>query len=176
MAGKKSLMAIESKMRRGPVFGTENEEPKKTPWIGIFLFVFLVAGGAGGWYWWKIQPTGMDVLSGLQEVTDTGQVDVQSGTYQAVFLDNGQTYFGTIEDRAPKEGYIRLASVYYLDFRQNPQDTTLPANELKLVKLGGEVHGPDDYMDINTEHILFTEDLRSDSKVAQAIADYVSKK
>ncbi len=169
-------MAIESKMRRGPVFGTNGEEPKKKPWLGIFLFVLFIVGGAGGWYWWKMQPTGADVLTGLQEETDTGQVAVPTGTYQAVFLDNGQTYFGAIEERAPKSGYIRLTNVYYLDFRQNPQDTTLPANELKLVKLGGEVHGPDNYMDINENHILFTEDLRTDSKVAQAIQDYVSRK
>lgn len=163
-------------MRRGPVFGAGEEEKKKTYWGWVVFLLILITCGVGGWYWWKSQPTTSDVLSGLQEETDTGQVSVPSGTYQAVFLDNGQTYFGTIENREPKDGYIRLTNVYYLDFRQNPQDITLPENELKLVKLGGEVHGPDDHMDINTEHILFTEDLRSDSKVAQAIADYVSKK
>jgi len=53
--------------------------------------------------------------------------------------------------------------------------TSLSAADLKLIKLGGEVHGPEDYMDVSVEHILYTEDLRGDSKIVQAIAEYTAK-
>jgi hypothetical protein len=61
--------------------------------------------------------------------------------------------------------------------RGNPQNgiDNPQAADSVLVKLGSEVHGPADFMDINAEHVLFVEDLSSESKVAKAIADYVSK-
>ncbi len=169
-------MAIESKMYRPPAFGAKPEDGgggKKRPWVSVIAVILVVAGLVGGWYWWKSRPSSNDVLNGLQQ-GESGKASVRSGEFQAVFLDNGQTYFGRIDSR--KGEFYRLTDVYYLDLRQNPQDTSIPASELKLVKLGGEVHGPDNYMDINKEHILFIEDLTPQSKVAQAIADYVSKK
>jgi len=38
-----------------------------------------------------------------------------------------------------------------------------------VIKLGGEVHGPQDRMQINRQHILFVENLQDESKVVQAI-------
>jgi len=44
-----------------------------------------------------------------------------------------------------------------------------------LLKLGNEVHGPEDQMEINREHVVFIEKLKTDGKVAKAIAAYKEK-
>jgi len=154
-----SLMAIESKMRRPSAFG-QTKEGSSGPWRLVAVLFLLAVLAAGAWYWWTSRP----------------ESSIPSGTYQAVFLDNGQTYFGRLDWRdSPHEGYVRLREVYYLDFRQNPQDPSVSASDLKLTKLGGEVHGPEDFMDVNADHVLYVEDLRGDSKIAQAIAEYSAK-
>lgn len=152
-------MAIESKMRRPTAFGqsAETGAPKKeTPWLAVVLIAVVVAASAFAWWWFGIR-------SGM------GNSVPPAETYQAVFLDNGQVYFGKLDSRA--DGLHRLSNVYYMQLQGNTQD----AADSVLVKLGSEVHGPADFMDINPAHILFTEDLTADSKVSKAIADYVSK-
>jgi len=95
------------------------------------------------------------------------------GDYQAVFLTNGQVYFGKLY----KEGsrYPVLRDVYYLQVTQAPQPIregeTQPQN-INLVKLGGELHGPQDEMRVSRDQILFIEDLKSDSRVVQAIEQF----
>ena len=90
--------------------------------------------------------------------------------YQAVFLTNGQVYFGKLYRENSK--YPTLREVYYLQVTQPPQPLqageTPPAN-INLVKLGGELHSPQDEMRINRGQILFIEDLMPDSRVVQAI-------
>lgn len=146
-------------MRRQATFG-QPAEPSGRHWRVVLVVLVLAVLGGGVWFW----------RSAGSRPSDS------SGAYQAVFLDNGQTYFGYLEtDAALLRGYVRLRDVYYLDFRQNPQDPSVNASDLKLTKLGGEVHAPEDYMDINPQHILYVEDLRADSKIAQAISEYASK-
>ncbi len=41
-----------------------------------------------------------------------------------------------------------------------------------MVKLGNELHGPEDEMFITKEHVLFYEDMKADGKVMQAIKEY----
>ena len=43
---------------------------------------------------------------------------------------------------------------------------------LDLVKLGQEIHGPEDVMNINVDHIVFWEKLKDSSPVVQAILRY----
>jgi hypothetical protein len=87
--------------------------------------------------------------------------------YSAVFLTNGQVYFGNIVEQ--KRGTIVLENIYYLQTNTaDPQAEVTEAN-MSLVKLGNELHGPTDEMQINRDHVLFTETLRDDSKVVQAI-------
>ncbi len=144
-------MAIESKMHR-PV-----GQKREIPWLAIALVAVVVAASAFAWWWFGVR-------SGI------GKPAASSDTYQAVFLDNGQVYFGKLEER--EDAFYRLTSVYYMQLQGNTQD----AADSVLVKLGSEVHGPADFMDINPDHILFIEDLAGDSKVSKAIADYVSKR
>lgn len=89
--------------------------------------------------------------------------------YQAVFLTNGQVYFGHLEKAGG--GYVRLSDIYYLqvqgpDLQQQSQSTSPNIN---LIKLGEELHGPEDAMFIPNDRILFWENLRDDSRVVQVI-------
>ena len=90
--------------------------------------------------------------------------------YQAVFLDNGQAFFGKLEKA--DSPYPLLKDVFYIQQQVN-KDT----KEVKsiLIKRGNEWHGPD-RMYINSKHIVLIEPVSPDSKVAQLIKDAKAKK
>lgn len=97
---------------------------------------------------------------------------------QAVFLTNGQVYFGKFSQSA---GVARLENIYYLQVDQTNQqiqpakDQQATQPDVKLIKLGSELHGPEDGMRINPAQILFVEDLKEDGKVVQSIRRYEEK-
>ena len=97
-------------------------------------------------------------------------------SYQAVFLANGQVYFGKLSD--PNRPYATLKDIYYLQVvqqqLQGQQSTqqTGQTPQVSLVRLGNELHGPEDEMKISNTQILFYEDLKPDSQVVKAINDY----
>ncbi len=99
--------------------------------------------------------------------------------YQAVFLTNGQVYFGQVSKT--DRDVIRLKDIFYLQVIQQqplqgtPEQQQAQANQqpqISLVKLGQELHGPVDEMYINRSQVLFWEDLKSDGRVVQAIKEY----
>ncbi len=93
----------------------------------------------------------------------------KSEGYSAVFLTNGQVYFGNIVEQ--KRGTIVLGNIYYLQTNTADPKAEVTEANMSLIKLGNELHGPTDEMKINIDHVLFTETLRDDSKVVQAIQD-----
>ena len=97
---------------------------------------------------------------------------VDSKQYQAVFLNGGQVYFGKITSL--NEKYIAMSSIYYLRVNQTvqPNANTSSSNDVSLVKLGCELHGPSDQMVINASQVVFWENLKSDGQVSKAIADF----
>ena len=105
------------------------------------------------------------VLLGAYSVLTRSQSDV----YQAVFLSNGQVYFGKIAHRGWRSLSVR--DVYYLQVKTTPTSSA-PTDDLSLIKLGNELHGPEDGLEINWDHVLFIESLRSDSRVVSAIENY----
>jgi hypothetical protein len=100
--------------------------------------------------------------------------------WQAVFLTNGQVYFGKV-DKITND-LVVLTDIYYLQVvtqplqRSQEGDTTNQETQqrLTLIKLGNELHGPRDEMVINRDHVVIMEDLKDDSRVVQAINDYVN--
>lgn len=93
---------------------------------------------------------------------------------QAVFLNGGQVYFGNITTL--NNDYLKLNNVYYLRVNnQNAQNTQTnsSANDVSLVKLGCELHGPVDQMMITKDQVIFWENLKTDGQVAKAVAEYV---
>lgn len=98
---------------------------------------------------------------------------VVSGKYQAVFLNNGQVYFGNI--RAINENFVDLQNVYYLT-----QNSTAASNnqtqangDYTLVKLGcQQIHYPGDQMIIARDQVSFWENLNDDGKVVKSIGEF----
>lgn len=100
---------------------------------------------------------------------------VKAKQFQAVFLTNGQVYFGKVKN--VNSDYVKLEEIYYLQVQQTvqPKDgkaTDTSNQEVSLAKLGGELHGPEDVMYVNRDQVLFWENLKEDGKVAKAISDY----
>jgi len=95
---------------------------------------------------------------------------------QAVFLTNGQVYFGKIVDLNSK--FINLQGIYYLNSQQQPDTSkasTATPTSFSLVKLGCELHGPTDQMIINRDQVSFWENLTTAGKVSKAIDQWVSQ-
>lgn len=90
---------------------------------------------------------------------------------QAVFLSNGQSYFGTIT--ALNNRYLRLSDVYYLHNNQSAQSNqNASASDDALVKLGCELHGPEDAMVFNRSQVAFWENLKPGGQVSKAVVVY----
>lgn len=128
-------------------------------------FYILVAGiiiviAAAVWFFWN--------NTNSNRIIDTDK-------YQAVFLTNGQVYFGKLVDRSSE--YLQLSDVYYLQTSEsdaksdNPQDNDKKSNDIKLIKLGSEVHGPEDQMTILKDQVLFFENIKSEGDVGKLIDD-----
>jgi hypothetical protein len=81
---------------------------------------------------------------------------VDADRHQAVFLTNGQVYFGKVKTISKQ--YIDLRGIYYLN-----------------VKLGCELHGPVDQMLVNRDQVTFWENLKDDGQVAKAIDQWVKE-
>jgi hypothetical protein len=114
----------------------------------------------------------------LLGASNTGSA-IKSKQYQALFLTNGQVYFGHIKN--VDSSYVKLNDIYYLQVQQQVQPDQNKSNtsqqpNVSLAKLGSELHGPEDVMYVSRDQVLFWENLKDDGKVAQAIKDYQSKK
>ena len=102
----------------------------------------------------------------------SGLGTVKKDRYQAVFLTNGQVYFGKINKMDANN--IVLNDIYYLQQAadvQNSEDkeATAAQNQLTLAKLGKELHGPEDVMYIERSQVLFWENLTEKSQVVETI-------
>jgi hypothetical protein len=96
--------------------------------------------------------------------------------YQAVFLTNGQVYFG--KTAYSGGNYLKLTDIFYLQVdqpvqgSQQDQQQAQAQPKLTLVKLGKELHGPLDEMYINRDQVLFYEDMSKTAQVVQKILEY----
>ncbi len=96
---------------------------------------------------------------------------VDTSKMQAVFMNGGQVYFGKITNLNGK--YLTLQDIYYLRVNQQVQPDAKPsANDISLVKLGCELHGPQDLMVVKQDQVIFWENLKDDGKVAQAVKQF----
>ncbi len=110
-------------------------------------------------------------IAALEEADKYTEQQVDKERYQALFLSTGQVYFGKIT--AVTRDTMKLEDIYYLktgtvDKAGNPT----PGTDVSLVKLGKELHAPDDTMFIERKNLTFWENLKSDGQVAQAIVQY----
>lgn len=154
-----------------PVKIVEKKSTRKLFVIGAIVFVVLglTIGGAFGFN---------QMMAKKNFATE-----IDKNKYQAVFLTNGQVYFGKI-DTLNTLGY-KLKDIYYLQVQNGVQpDTTKAAasktpdnkdQSLSLAKLGSELHGPEDTMYIESKQVLFWENLKDDSQVVKAIKQNQNK-
>lgn len=97
----------------------------------------------------------------------------QENIRQAIFLANGQVYFGEVETENNR--YLIVRSIYYLK-AQDQLDANNPDKKISIIKLGDELHGPEDKMYINRTQVLFYENMRKDSKINEAINRFIENK
>jgi len=113
----------------------------------------------------------------LLHVGGTREVHFVDGSkYQAVFLTNGQVYFGKVKDITSK--YVDLENIYYLNTpasSSTDKSSTSSSTDFQLIKLGCELHGPADQMIINRDQVTFWENLKSDGQVAKGIAQWLQQ-
>lgn len=95
---------------------------------------------------------------------------------QAVFLTNGQIYFGALSRHGI--GYWRIDRAHYLQTSKvsvapspDAQEGAAPQEETRttLMKAGDDMHRPENTLFIPADNILFWQNLRNDSPVAQTI-------
>lgn len=171
--------------------------------IGTLLLVAVltIAVVVGGYAF--ISTGALDGLLKKGASTSTpAAVPASPSNYVAVFLSNKQVYFGKLRDA--ESTFPTLTDVFYLRVTQTldpgtagnaeevsvvksgkdaKDETVTPTaaaarklkNQLTLIKLGSEIHGPTDTIRINRDQILFVETLKDDSKVVKAITDYRAK-
>ena len=132
----------------------------------IIVIVLLVAG--------------LEVAQAQGWIPPVNPASPNGRLYQAVFLTNGQVYFGKVR-KVTRENLI-LTDIYYLQVVQplqqkepsEAQQNKEPA--LNLVKMGSEIHGPTDKMIIPKSNVVFWEDIKSDGTVAKAIDEFKNRK
>ena len=92
---------------------------------------------------------------------------IPKDSWQAVFLDNNQVYFGKLSDI--NKQYVSLTNVYYLRTADSLTGDKA-VQGINLVKLGGELHGPEDLIYIPKTKIMFWENLTAKSSVVKTIS------
>jgi len=130
-------------------------------WLNILIIIVVII---------------LAVLGGIYKFTNWNVLGINKSEWQAVFLSNGQVYFGQITKNTKE--IVILEDIYYLQVTKSlqPAESNVDQqNELSLVKLGNELHGPEDQMKINRAHILFIESLKGDGKVVRAIQKYLEE-
>ena len=110
-------------------------------------------------------------LKTLEATDNYAGAQVDSSRYQAVFLNTGQVYFGKITKITKTT--LTLEDIFYLNQGSFDKSQAVTATgNVSLVKLGKELHKPDDKMIIERQNETFWENLKSDGEVAKAITQY----
>lgn len=147
------------------------QSASKMPWIILALVVIVVV---------VLGVLFRDKMFGSKDGAKTATAG-KASAYQAVFLTNGQVYFGKMTES--DNDYATLKDIYYLQVVQQPglqgsgqtpeqQQQQQAQPQISLVKLGNELHGPVDEMKISRSQILFFENMKEDSQVVTAINNY----
>lgn len=158
-AGASDQQPTEHKDKPGPR-GHQDNTNKWFRWsAGIVVILVAVLAAA--------------VLGLLLLVKPANEGDlVDTEKLQAVFLTNDQVYFGRVASVNSK--YLVLDNIYYLQTSttNSTNKTQSSGSNVSLVKLGCELHKPQDRMVISQDQITFWENLNADGQVAKAVKSY----
>lgn len=148
----------------------ETEKPSSSSWGMRIISLLAVVGvvlGTGAW-----------IRAGNPNDAQELPAELNNDRIKAVFLDNGQVYFGKL--KAVSQQFAALEEPYYLERRTVLQESVEEGQEasteerISLTALGGEglqIHGPERAMYIPWETILYIENLRDDSEVIRLISE-----
>jgi hypothetical protein len=98
-----------------------------------------------------------------QRRSDTGQAF--DTPYQAVILDNGQTFYGKLEGYGTPFPILREAA-----YLQTLIDAATQQQKKVLIKRSDELHAPD-RMILNARHILMVESVQPESKATDLMLE-----
>jgi uncharacterized protein HemX len=90
---------------------------------------------------------------------------------KAVFLENGQVYFGKIVRETSQE--VQLSDVYYIQVQDQQQPATTEGGQPTtisvptLTRRGDELHKPYGNLRLNRQHIVAIENVGTDSPVVK---------
>jgi len=132
--------------------------------IATVVFVGLVlAVRQPGWL-----SSGKKLLSGQMKSPEQteNKGSESSSAFWAVYLDSGQVFYGR-KDKSDKN-YVVMSNVFYYHLAIK----LTKSGNVRLVKVGTEIHQPQDFVYVNKQHIDRQEQLSSDSKVVKAIEQY----
>lgn len=110
-------------------------------------------------------------IAGLLYIGNDSEVKyVDTNKLQAVFLNTGQVYYGRIQRLNGQ--YLVLQHVYY----QQPIVTTSGSAKTQtatqtVAKLGCDIKGSDDQLVLNKQQVSFWENLQTNDRVTQAVAN-----
>ncbi len=143
--------------RRSEHDSSDKKSNKGLLWT-IVIILAVVALAVVGWLFWsnsKNAATGID-----------------TSKYQAVFMSNGQIYFGKLSDF--NDASLKITNIYYPQAQTTEETSTKTdvqseQSNIQLFRVTDGVHGPEDQMIITKSQVLYYENLKSDSKVTQLI-------
>ncbi len=163
MAIKKRSVAVSSQddstdtMNSLPEFGSGMmpRAKKSFPWLALIILIVVVVLGGGVYMygrnasWWG------------------------KPSMKAIFLVNGQVYFGQISRESSRDLYVN--NVYYIQLQDQVDPTAAEGDQSKtvqvptLLKRGEELHRPYGDMRINREQVVAIENVGADSPIFQQI-------
>ena len=109
-------------------------------------------------------------IAALEAPAKYVQEQVEKDKLQAVFLGSGQVYFGNITHI--DQSTITIEGIFYLKDGSYQKGGNVAGANASLVKLGKEMHGPEDVMHIERKNVEFWENLKSDGEVSKTINEY----
>lgn len=107
----------------------------------------------------------------------TSGLAIENDKYQAVFLSNGNTFFGKLETVGSSQ--LKLSEVFYPessatagedDQLENPDENTT-----RLIPFREHMYGPEDEMMFDRSQLVFFMNLKSDGQVSNLIKEYQDK-
>lgn len=102
---------------------------------------------------------------------------IDSGKYQVVYLVGRQAYFGKLKNTAGD--YIYVQDPYMVQETKqadaDKKDAAEQQTQTAIIKVSKQLYGPEDSIAIKSNQVLFWQNLRDDSKVAQAIKQKTDK-
>lgn len=164
--GQTRATATESQQNSGSVTPTRGSEPKQhrrrfdnSLWFKLASVVLLFSG--------TILIVAVLLFINLGSPSHENKY-INKNEYQAVFINvtgttGGAVYIGHVTDLSDE--FVRLTNVFYIQKPDNSQNAN-------LVKLGCELHGPEDEMVVNRDQVFFWENLKSSGQVTQKIAEW----